>query len=121
MDKAVIDAVAAAGFAVYMRHINDSFLLFTDGKNIGYLQDSRGRGLSLTSVHKANRTTGTGFALGELAEINRETLSQAFVHCPSWARHDAGTVRKYRDIEEYRAENSFNAAYAVVAEGRANG
>lgn len=119
MDKAIIDAVAAAGFDVYMRDLKDTWLLFTDGQNIGYLQAPRGDGWSISTVHMPNSTTGTGFQIDRyLATFDRASLARAFVHAPRWASgRDVASVRKYRDIEHYRASGPFNAEYRLIAAG----
>jgi hypothetical protein len=65
MSPEIIEQVTAAGFDVYMRDPKDTYMFFTDGKNIGYLQDDRLAGLTLSTVHKANRSTGTGFRIAE--------------------------------------------------------
>lgn len=118
MDQKIIDAVAGAGFDVWMRDPKDSWLLFTDGKNIGYLQADRLAGYILTTVHMPNKSTGTGFQIERhVSSFDKETLSRAFIHAPDWARGDRASVIKYRDIEHLRAANSFNAAYQLRAEG----
>lgn len=118
MDQKIIDAVAAAGFDVWMRDPKDTWLLFTDGKNIGYLQDGRLEGLTLTTVHKPNTSTGTGFGMGPVVELTYEALAQAFVHAPHWAGHGATSVRKYRDMEDYRKASAFNAEYRLIKAGK---
>jgi hypothetical protein len=116
MEQRIIDAVAAAGFDVWMRDPKDTWMLFTDGKNIGYLQSDRMAGYTISTVHIPNTTSGTGFQIERhVADFTRDMLARAFVHCPDWFRRDAASVRKYRDIEHYRAESSFNEAYQLVA------
>ena len=118
MKQEVIDAIAAAGFDVYMSGPTDTWLIFTDGKNLGYMQDGRLEGLTLSTVHKPNTTTGTGFGMGAVPEITREALARAFVIAPDWAGRVVSSVRKYRDIEDFRSCDSFNAAYKLVATRR---
>ncbi len=115
MKREIIDAVAAAGFDVYMRKTSDTWLIFTDGQRLGYLKDDG----CLSTVHIPNVTSGTGFQIERHADmrtlLTRENLERAFAHCPHWHRRVAGSVRKYRDIEHYRASSTFNADYQLVA------
>lgn len=116
MNQEVVDAVAAAGFDVWMRDPKDSWLLFTDGQRIGYLQADRLAGYTISTVHMPNTSTGTGFQIERhVSTFDKETLSRAFIHAPDWCRGDASSVRKYRGIEHYRSANSFNAAYQLRA------
>lgn len=116
MDIKIINAVQAAGFEVWMRDpMQDTWLLYTDGKNIGYLQDGW-RGISTATVHVPNTTSGTGFLSDEfIPVIDRETLERAFMHSPTWAdSRSRESVKKYRDMEHFRSENAWNAAYQKV-------
>lgn len=116
MEQKIIDAVAKAGFDVWMRKPGDSWLLFTDGKNIGYLQVDRLAGYTISTVHMPNRSTGTGFQIERhVSSFDKDTFARAFVHAPDWYRGDAASVRKYRDMDHYCTESSFNAAYELVA------
>lgn len=115
MDQKIIDAVASAGFDVWMRNPKDSWLLFTDGKNIGYLQDDRLAGYCISTVHKPNTSSGTGFQIARhVPDFGRGMLLGAFAHCPEWYRRDASSVHKYKDMEDYRSESSFNQSYHLV-------
>lgn len=117
MDQSVIDAVAAAGFEVWMRDPKDTFMLFTDGRNIGYLEDNRLYGYSISTVHIPNKSTGTGFQIERhVSELTKDRLERAFISHPSWARGDEiSSVKKYRDMEHYRSGNRFNAEYRLIA------
>lgn len=128
--QSVIDAVAAAGFDVYMRDPRDTYLLFTDGKNIGYLQDDRLAGYCISTVHMPNTTTGTGFQIERhVSGFTPEMLRRAFATAPSWAAQrefrfpfygdvQYGSVRKYRDMEHYLCSDSWHAGYRLVAKGK---
>lgn len=119
MDRSIINAVQAAGFDVWMRDPSNDWLLFTDGKNIGYLQ-SGWRGISTTTVHHPNQTSGTGFQVDEFIKvIDRETLTRAFIFAPHWADgRSVASVKKYRDIEDFRAASAWNAGYQKVGAGK---
>jgi hypothetical protein len=107
--KAAVAFIKACGYRVFMRSPSDEHCFYTDadGKRIGYAQWS-GYRTSVSSVHKANRTTGTGFQIAE--SITKDSLRDAIAcHCPGWSYRDASTVKKYRDWDEYRAESRFNS------------
>ncbi len=114
--RAAIEAVAAAGFAVYMRAVTDTYLFFTDGTKIGYLQVGLGGGYSLSTVHIPNKSTGTGFGVADPNVLDREALEKALIHTPHWVGRDAAnTVRKYRDMEDMRSRDAWNAELKLVA------
>lgn len=115
MDTAVIAKVQSFGFDVYMRKTTDSWLIFTDGKNVGYLQDG-GFGFTLTTVHAPNSTSGTGYQIErDVPAFDKAMLERCFLLAPLWAAtRDIQSVRKYRDIEAYRASSSFCSEYGLV-------
>lgn len=117
ISDAVIQSVARAGFDVYMRDQKDTFSIFTDGTRIGYLQNSAFRGMSISTVHVPNKSSGTGFgvldSLSE-ADLTAEKLSEAFVIAPDWGR-DRQSVRKWKDFAAFKAADSFNAEYKIIA------
>ncbi len=116
MEQRIIDQVAALGFDVWMRNVKDTWLHFTDGSNIGYLQHDPMSGYNISTVHKPNTATGTGFQVERYEpSITRDMLLKAFVHCPQWANRDAASVHKYKNMEDYRAASRFNAGYRLVA------
>ncbi len=116
MEQRIIDSVSAAGFDVWMRNPKDTWLLFTDGKHIGKLQHDSMAGYTISTVHMPNTRTGTGFQIERhVAKFDRDMLLRAFVHHPEWCGRDADTVKKYRDMEHYRAASAFNAKYQLVA------
>lgn len=99
----VIDTVAAMGFDVYQSEKPEwrTYLYFTDGKRIGYLQNDRLTGITLTTVNKPCRECGTGFRVVEFSDLSRAALEQAFVIAPWWG--SARGVVKYKNIEEFLA------------------
>lgn len=114
----IIERIREAGFTAYMRDRDDTYLYFTDGTRIGYLQNNRWSGLSLTTVHVPNTTTGTGFGVAEhLSEedLTREVLERAFAFTPAWApTRDLASRRKWKDFAEFQRSSTFNAAYKPV-------
>jgi hypothetical protein len=115
ISTATIALIKALGFRVFMRSPRDTWLYFTsaDGKRIGYLQNDYFGGYTLSSVHKANQQTGTGFQIHRmLSTVDKQQLEDCFVHAPGWAsRSDSRTVVKYRDIDEMIARDAFSREY----------
>lgn len=101
-----LDAIAAVGFSVYQSPDSHwrTYAFFTDGRNIGYLENNRLEGLRLSTVHVPNRDSGTGFGMGPLATITREALSVAFAWAPDWAgQRDRDSVRKFPSVAAFMA------------------
>ncbi len=115
MGHDTIAKVQGFGFSVYMRKDSDTWLLFTDGKNIGYLEDGP-YGFNFSTVHKPNTTSGTGFQIGRNEnDFSEADLKNCFVAVPSWAdSRSRASVAKYRDIAEYINATSFNREYNLV-------
>ena len=91
--KNLIDEAKAQGFTVYAPEKLTTYFYFTDGQRIGYAQSNRS-GPSFSTVHKPNRTTGTGFAA--------EDFTEALSFAPPWATgRDRDTVTKYKDWQEF--------------------
>lgn len=123
MSPDTIHLVANLGFNVYMRDKKDTWLIFTDpdGKRLGYLQVNRFSGYDISTIHHANATSGTGFQVErDVPELTRGILEFAFQHAPPWAdQRDVKSVRKYKDIDDYRAASNFNSKYQLVAKAKA--
>lgn len=109
-NKHYIDLIKAAGWRVFVRPATsprqNQYCYFTDGEVIGYAQWSDWRP-KVSSVHKPNRQTGTGFAVAE--EITPETLERA-ARCtwPAWAiEADRQSVHKYKDWDAFHNKDAF--------------
>jgi hypothetical protein len=117
MKTEIVRAVQKAGFSVYMRDRHDSWLIFTDGTRICYLQDDRLAGLSLSAVHIPNQTTGAGFKLADglsLKDITTGALSCAF-YAPDWASSmDIAASIKWRDMQAFLQACAFTAGYSLL-------
>lgn len=100
---AIVDTIAALGFDVYAPAKGlTTYLYFTDGKNIGYLQQDRLLGWTMSTVHIPNPQTGTGFGMGTLPNFTRDELRKAFVEAPSWASSpDRQSVTKWPDMAAF--------------------
>lgn len=98
----ILDTIAACGFDVFQNADPSwrSYVFFTDGKRIGYLQAGRFGGVDIATVHIPNPRSGTGFSMGPVEGITRENLELAFMHAPHWAdRESRESVRKWPSIE----------------------
>ena len=114
-----IQAIADAGFDVYQRQSPDTYAYFTDGQNLGYIQYGPLEGLTLSSVHVANRTSGTGYGFGELKALDKKALSRAFELAPSWADDKSrASVRKYTNLAAFLKDNAWGGGLKLVAEGK---
>lgn len=117
MDAHVIAKVQSFGFQVYMRDLDkDSWLYFTDGTHIGYLEVSRLGGYHLATVHIPNKSSGTGYSIErDSDELTKEDLLRCFIHAPHWARSaDRDPVVKWRNMEQFLNADSFNKGYRLI-------
>lgn len=101
------------GFDVYMRDPKDTYCYYTDGTQIGYVQEGRFEGYAISTVHVPNRQTGTGFRMVDHApEITPVGLQAGFAQYPSWARADQrSSVVKWRDIEHFLNSDSWRKGF----------
>ena len=112
--KYPIQLMHEMGLRVFVRDTeNPMYCFFTDGKNIGYAQWG-GISESVSSVHKPNKSTGTGFSVAD--EITQMTLLAAMqTIAPHWASaSDRASVRKYRDIDAYLKASKWNSELTEV-------
>ena len=106
ISQEVLDLIAAAGYAVYQPESPQwrSYAYFTDGTHIGYIQNDRLLGYTLTTVNIPCKECGTGFSMDSAGDFSREALARAFVVAPYWASAtDRAAVRKYKDMESFLA------------------
>lgn len=115
MDRSIIDKIQGFGFDVYMRDPGDTYLFYTDGKRVGYLQDDR-FGFSISTVHMPGKNVGTGFQMIRHAgSFTKEDLESGFAYAPSWASgRDLPFVVKYKDIKDWRSRDSWNGSFKLV-------
>jgi hypothetical protein len=93
--REVIDSLKEKGYEVYGPEKLTSYVYFTDGTHIGYVQYNPVGGVSYSSVHMPCRECGTGFQ----AQDAQEALKLA----PSWAyKRDTDAVRKYKDFATFK-------------------
>lgn len=106
-----ISTIRGCGYRVFIRPNKltgeVTYCFYTDGKHIGCAQWSDGRPQTVT-VHKANRTTGTGFQFAE--NITAATIKGA-AECfaPGWASSaDIESVKKYASWDSYFNSSAWN-------------
>ncbi len=108
----LIDTIAAQGFSVYLPTSGrKTYLFFTDGTRIGYLQTGDFGGLDLSTVHIPNKYSGIGFKITDdsdsISVPTREVLERAFWHAPSWASTaDREATIKWRDMKTFLASRT---------------
>jgi hypothetical protein len=114
----IMETVKGLGFDVYQRDPADTFCIYSNGHNLAYFQIDPVRGCwHVSTVHKANRQTGTGYRMteGSWDTPDRETLEKGFAFCPDWASNaDRRTVKKFDGIGEYQAQSGFHADYKKI-------
>jgi len=114
MQTEIIEAVKAAGFKVYMRDPSDTWMIYADGDKLAYLQADRWGYAKISTLHKPVQGSGngSGFGLDGIPNLSRDQLTKGFAHGPAWA--GGLRVEKYKGIEEYKSQSSWNAAYQEV-------
>jgi hypothetical protein len=114
MKAETIQAIKEAGFSVYMREEKDTYAYFTDGVKIGYIQEERWNGISISTVHVPCHECGTGFSIEKnIDAISKERLEQAFIFAPHWASR-ISAVKKWRDIQHFLGSDKWNAGFKKI-------
>lgn len=116
----VLEMIREAGYTAYMRKPEDTWCYYTDGTRIASAQWGRatmidhGVSVRLYTVHKPNKTTGTGFSL-DGDEITPADLAIGFEYAPAWATpSQRRSVVKYRDWAEFAGASEWNSEYKPV-------
>lgn len=86
-----------------------TYAYLTDGKRIAYVQWSDYR-TNTCSVHMSSSENGTGFHIQD--DISEQSILDA-LNCirPNWAN---GTVRKWKDWEQFHNSSAFNRELVEV-------
>lgn len=95
-----IAAIKAMGFSVYQNPDShwQTYLFYTDGTRIAYLQNDGLQGLCISTVHVPDKQVGTGYGLGPIPALTRQALEVGFIHAPNWASGaDRNATRKFAD------------------------
>lgn len=94
----LIDSLKEKGLQVFGPEKLTSYVFFTDGTRIGYGQYNNVGGVKFSTVHRANKYTGTGF--------EAQDAQAALGFAPHWAsQSDLQSVVKYRDFAEFQKKN----------------
>ena len=88
----LIAAAKEQGFAVFAPESLGTYFYFSKDNKVGYCQLDRMTGVSFSTVHKANRTLGTGYKV--------ESFDQALQNRPNWAS-SGDPVVKYASLDEF--------------------
>ncbi len=94
----LIENLKEKGLQVFGPEKLSSYVFFTDGTRIGYVQYNPVGGVKYSTVHKANKQTGTGF--------EAQDAQAAMGFAPHWASEsDRQSVVKYRDFAEFQKKH----------------
>lgn len=94
----VIDQLKEQGLQVYGPEKLTSYVYFTDGTRIGYVQHNNVGGVSYSTVHHANKYTGTGF--------QAQDAEAALGFAPHWAsQSNRASVIKFKDFETFKSKH----------------
>lgn len=110
------DTLKREGLRVFYREPTTeekpTYFFFTDGKSIGYCEGGSFFGVRFGTVHKPNRTTGTGYSLQnqfEGVDATIDNAKKAFCFAPNWARPaDLSSIVKYASFDEYLSSSDWN-------------
>lgn len=81
------------GYRVLTPEKLSTYFWIFNGNNIGYCQYDNVYGVSYSTVHKANKYTGTGYKAASMEE--------SVMNKPVWASNDGSTVYKYSGPAEF--------------------
>lgn len=102
-----VDMIKSLGFRVYMpteERICRTWCYYTDGKHIAYAQWPLHDHPLVATVHAPNKTSGTGFVMGDITPENvTKALTTVTPHGASV--RDAASVRKYASFEAFASKH----------------
>lgn len=82
-----------------------TFFNLSDGKNIILVETNSFGGYNISSIHKPNTRTGTGFRLAEGVELTGKLINDCLsTFAPAWAygnQQDIDSVKKYESLEDF--------------------
>ena len=107
--------IKATGLRAFVRKGGDSYAFFTDGKSFGYVQRWVDGHYSISTVHKPNGQTGTGYGMGTHSTLTRKALETAFILAPFWASpRDRASIKKYESLAAFLKEHSWGGGLEEV-------
>ena len=104
------------GYRVFVsKDQEDSFGYFSDGKHVGYFQQSlSGPGIQIATCNRNPGSTGTGLLIEPhakpvtLKKIDKDYLAKAFRNYPGYLKEEdqkAMPVNKYSDLDDFLSIN----------------
>lgn len=105
-----------AGFEIIAYEKTETWFLFAKDNKIGYVQDNRFDGFSMSTVHKPNRECGTGFRFTEGWGILtvENALNCANCFAAHWAsKKDREAIVKYSNAQDY-INNAIVLKYRLI-------
>ena len=111
----VIRFIQEQGFDVYTRERSPSYAYFSNASGIGYIEHDHASGCSLSSVHKPNRQSGTGYQVARhVGTLTPELLREAVnTHRAPWAHGDDMPV-KFASMDAFRNSCEWNKSLTLV-------
>ena len=116
MQNQAIETIKAAGFKFYSRLDRlgrpSTYGYYTDGTRIGYVEFHPYRGFSVSTCHRPNRFTGTGFQYHrDASELTPAMLEDGLRMWPpgSWTPSERESVHKWKDWSAFATVDSWNA------------
>jgi len=97
------------GFRVFVYNAKSeldkaNYIFISKNDKVGYIQLNDFIGFQFSTVHKANKTTGTGYCLN-YDEGKKPTIKNAeetFIFCPNWARkNEIESIKKYESVNDW--------------------
>lgn len=113
MNPAVLQLLWDYGFSIYMRSQEDLYLYYTQGANqIAYLGYRPAGGFTISTVHRPNMRTGTGFQIHSplsFYEVTKERLEDGFWTYPNFpiTDSDRASVYKYPSVSHWLKSDRF--------------
>ena len=109
VSKALVAKLKEFGYRVFG---NGTYGYFTDGKNIGYFEVTYFGYINLSSVHKPNRLTGTGFSVVrdvKIVDLNKSMCEDCFALVPS--TYNKPTDNEIHSVVKWKDWNTFEIGY----------
>lgn len=97
-----------SGFDVYAPEKGTTYIWVVSGSDIAYIQHDDYEGYSISTVHKANQQSGTGFGVyrdGRMPSVG--DVERGFSVAPHEFSGYAKSVKKYASFEEYKKVNNW--------------
>jgi hypothetical protein len=91
----IVEAIEK-GFTVFVPKELTTYFFFSKDNKVGYCQVTKYDGVSFSTVHKANKISGTGYKV--------DSFDDALKNRPHWALFSDPVV-KYASLDEFLTKN----------------